>query len=197
MTEQIASLSVRVGADTADARQKLKELERLGDAFGRSVSGAFEDAVFSGQSLGDTLRSLALDLSRLSLRGALQPLTSAIGDAFSGALGGVLPFAKGGVIGGGAGAMPQPFADGGVIASPISFPLSGGRTGIAGEAGPEAIMPLTRGADGRLGVRAAGGGGPVSITVNIATPDAESFRRSEGQIAAMLSRTVSRGARNL
>jgi phage-related minor tail protein len=86
-----------------------------------------------------------------------------------------------------------------VIASPISFPLGGGRTGIAGEAGPEAIMPLARGADGRLGVRTSGGGasGPVNVTVNISTPDAESFRRSEGQIAAMLSRTVSRGQRNL
>jgi hypothetical protein len=37
----------------------------------------------------------------------------------------------------------------------------------------------------------------VSITVNVSTPDAESFRRSEGQIAAMLSRAVSRGQRNL
>ena len=194
MSEHVASLSVRVGAETSDARQKLKELERLGDAFGRRISGAFEDAVFSGESLGDTLRSLAFDLSRLSLRGALQPLTSSIGDAFSLALGGLFGFAKGGVVGS---PMPQPFADGGVIASPIHFPLGGGRTGVAGEAGPEAIMPLTRGADGRLGVRSNGGGGPVSITVNISTPDAESFRRSEGQIAAMLSRTVSRGQRNL
>lgn len=37
MTEQVASLSVRVGAETSDARQKLKELERLGDSFGRRV----------------------------------------------------------------------------------------------------------------------------------------------------------------
>jgi phage-related minor tail protein len=194
MTEHVASLSVRVGAETSDARQKLKELEKLGDAFGRRITGAFEEAVFSGESLGDTLRSLALDLSRLTLRSALQPLTGAVGDGLAGALSGLLGFAKGGVVGA---PMPQPFADGGVIASPISFPLSGGRTGIAGEAGPEAIMPLARGADGRLGVRTQGGGGPVSVTVNITTPDAESFRRSEGQIAAMLSRTLGRGQRNL
>lgn len=49
-----------------------------------------------------------------------------------------------------------PFAKGGVIASPSYFPLGRGM-GLAGEAGPEAIMPLQRGADGRLGV--AGGGG--------------------------------------
>jgi phage-related minor tail protein len=194
MTEHVASLSVRVGADTSDARQKLKELERLGDAFGRRISGAFEDAVFSGESFGQTLRSLALDVSKLALRSALQPLTGAMGDALSGGMSGLLGFAKGGVVGG---PTVQPFADGGVIASPIAFPLAGGRMGLAGEAGPEAIMPLTRGADGRLGVRSQGAGGPVSVTVNISTPDAESFRRSEAQVAAMLSRAVSRGQRNL
>ncbi len=194
MTEHVASLSVRVGADTSDARQKLKELERLGDSFGRRISGAFEDAVFSGESFGQTLRSLALDISKLALRSALQPLTGAMGDALSGGMSGLFGFAKGGVVGGGE---VQPFADGGVIASPIAFPLSGGRMGLAGEAGPEAIMPLTRGADGRLGVRSQGAGGPVSVTVNITTQDAESFRRSEAQVAAMLSRAVGRGQRNL
>jgi lambda family phage tail tape measure protein len=39
-------------------------------------------------------------------------------------------------------------------------------TGVMGEAGPEAIMPLKRGADGRLGV-SGGGGGPVNVTVNV------------------------------
>ena len=69
--------------------------------------------------------------------------------------------------------------------------------GIAGEAGPEAILPLSRGSDGRLGVRAQGGGAGVNVTFNVTTPDADSFRRSEGQIAAMLSRVVGRGQRNL
>jgi phage-related minor tail protein len=59
-------------------------------------------------------------------------------------------------------------------------------------------MPLARGPDGRLGVRAAGAGaGPVQVTVNIATPDAESFRRSEAQVAAALARAVARGQRGL
>ena len=71
-------------------------------------------------------------------------------------------------------------------------------SGIAGEAlGLRPILPLSRGADGRLGVKAEGRGGPVNITFNVTSPDADSFRRSEGQIAAMLSRAVSRGQRNL
>jgi hypothetical protein len=41
------------------------------------------------------------------------------------------------------------------------------------------------------------GGGAVHVTFNIATPDAESFQRSETQIAAMLARAVSAGHRNL
>jgi len=47
-----------------------------------------------------------------------------------------------------------PFAYGGVVDKPTLFPFSKG-TGLMGEAGPEAIMPLKRGSDGRLGVEAA------------------------------------------
>ena len=152
MTDTVASLSVRIGADTSDARAKLQDLERLGNAFGRSITNAFEDAVFSGDGLGQTLRSLALDLSKLALRSAVEPFSNAIG---------------------------------------------GGQLGLAGEAGPEAILPLTRGSDGRLGVRAQSGGGNIAITMNISAQDAESFRRSETQIGAMLVRAVNRGQRNL
>jgi phage-related minor tail protein len=194
MTDTVASLSVRVGADTTDARQKLQDLQRLGDAFGRRITGAFEDAVFAGESLGSTLRGLALDLSSLTLRAALQPISSAIGGGIAGAFEGLLPFANGGVVGS---PMPTPFAQGGVIASPVTFPLGSGRTGLAGEAGPEAILPLARGSDGRLGVRGDGGRAGVTVTMNITTPDADSFRRSETQIGAMLSRAVGRGQRNM
>jgi lambda family phage tail tape measure protein len=90
---------------------------------------------------------------------------------------------------------PVPFASGGIIASPISFPLAGGATGLAGEKGPEAIMPLTRSSDGRLGVAMAGGG--QQVTINITTPDAQSFNRSQSQIAAMIARAAASGQRNL
>lgn len=57
-------------------------------------------------------------------------------------------------------------------------------------------MPLTRGADGRLGVAMSGGGGQ-QITINISTPDVQSFRRSQSQIAAMIARAAAAGQRNL
>ena len=55
---------------------------------------------------------------------------------------------------------------------------------------------MARGPDGRLGVRGEGGGG-ASISVTIATPDADSFRRSESYIAGQIARAVARGQRNL
>ncbi len=65
-----------------------------------------------------------------------------------------------------------------------------------GEAGAEAILPLARGPDGRLGV-SAGGRAPVHIVFNVTTPDAAGFRKSEAQITGMLARAVARGARRL
>ena len=56
-----------------------------------------------------------------------------------------------------------PFASGGVVGSPTMFGMSGGRTGLMGEAGPEAIMPLKRGSDGKLGVQSSGGGQSIVI----------------------------------
>ncbi len=57
-------------------------------------------------------------------------------------------------------------------------------------------MPLTRTADGRLGVAVAGGGG-THITINIATPDVDGFARSQTQIAALASRALGRANRNM
>ena len=70
-------------------------------------------------------------------------------------------FADGGVFSGG---RVEAYADGGVVGSPTLFPMAGGKTGLMGEAGPEAIMPLKRGANGKLGVQMEGGGGD---TINV------------------------------
>ena len=83
-----------------------------------------------------------------------------------------------------------------MVAAPTYFPLGRG-LGVMGERGAEAVMPLARGPDGRLGVAASGGGRSVNVVVNIATPDADSFRRSEAQVSAALARAVARGQRGL
>lgn len=195
MPDSIADWQINVAADTSSLRNELQRTSVIGRQFSRSMISAFEGITVQGRSLGDVVRNLGLSLSRMVLSSAMKPLDQAVGsllgNIFSGGMG--LGFAKGGVLQQGT---PIPFAKGGVIASPVAFPLSGGRTGLAGERGPEAIMPLTRTADGRLGVAAAGNAAS-SITINIATPDVESFARSETQIAALVARALGRAERNL
>jgi phage-related minor tail protein len=192
MTLPAETIAVTLKADTSDFRREMVEAARLGRDMGRSLTTALESAAAKGKSLGDVLRHLALTLSQAAFRSALRPLEQSLGTALMG-VGGSLGFAKGGAFGSGA---AIGFAQGGVVSSPISFPLGGGFAGIAGERGAEAILPLSRGPDGRLGVVSNGGGG-VQVNFHVTAGDVESFMRSEGQIAAMLSRVVSRGQRNL
>jgi phage-related minor tail protein len=126
---------------------------------------------------------------------SVKPVTDHLGgllaEAVGGVVNGLLPFAEGAPFSQG---RVMPFARGGVLSGPVSFPMRGG-TGLMGEAGPEAVLPLSRGANGRLGVSVEGGGRPVNVTLNIATPDVEGFSRSKGQIAAQLGRAIARGKR--
>jgi phage-related minor tail protein len=172
---------------TAELRTEMQDLSKLADSFGNKLVGAFAGAIIHGRSLSDVVKGLVLSLSQTALSSALKPLGNLVGNLF----GNLFASAKGNVITAG---QMTPFAEGGIVNSPVLFPMRGG-TGLMGEAGPEAIMPLARGADGKLGVR--GGGGTTHVTVNIATPDIQSFRQSQSQISAMLNRAVSRGARNM
>jgi lambda family phage tail tape measure protein len=119
-------------------------------------------------------------------------LGGALANGINSVFAGLMPFADGGTFSQG---RVMPFAQGGVVTQATSFPMRGGR-GLMGEAGPEAIMPLARGPDGRLGVQAGGGGRPVSVVMNISTPDVQGFQRSQSQIAAQAARALARGQRN-
>jgi phage-related minor tail protein len=189
--ETAPTLTVVIDADTSPLQQQLADAARLSARFSSTLGNAFVDVALRGNRLGDVLRSLTLSLAELTLKAAFKPLTDQIGSGLAGLLGGVA-FAKGGVV---PRPLPVPFAQGGVIASPVAFPLDGNGLGVAGERGAEAILPLARGPDGSLGVRAEGGG--VNITFNVSSPDVESFQRSETQLAALLARAVAQGQRNL
>jgi phage-related minor tail protein len=193
MADDSPTLTVRIDADTRPLEAQLADVAKAGARFSSALSRSFVDLAIRGKSFGDVLRSLALRLSEITLKAAFKPLTDAIGASLAGAIGGGLAFARGGVVHRG---LPVPFAQGGVIASPIAFPLAGNRIGLAGERGAEAILPLARGPDGRLGVRAEAGAA-INVTFNVSTPDLDSFRRSETQLAALLARAVAMGQRNL
>jgi phage-related minor tail protein len=154
----------------------------LSRAVGAGLRGAFEDAALRSARFSAVLRGLAEDVARGALRAAVAPVGEAVGRGVAGAVAGLAA----GLAGAGA---AQAFAKGGVVDGATAFGMGGGGLGVAGEAGPEAILPLARGADGRLGVR----GGGVSVTVNVSTPDVAGFERSRGQIAAALARAVERG----
>lgn len=89
------------------------------------------------------------------------------------------------------------FDRGGIVSQPTMFGYAGGRSGLMGEAGYEAIMPVTRGSDGKLGVKASSSSASQPTIVHMHFPgvrDYEGFRRSESQIKSRVS-TWSAGAR--
>jgi len=191
--QDIAQQTEQATRSQKDLNRELKQSSQLGAEFSSVMINAFQGIAIKGKSLGSVFRTLTLSLSRMALKAAFKPLQQAAGSFFKGLFSGGAGFAKGGVF---QQSMPVPFAKGGIISSPVAFPLGRGGSGVAGEAGAEAIMPLARGPDGRLGVRAQAGRN-VQVTFNVTTPDAASFRRSETQVAAMLARVVGQGQRNL
>ncbi|ALG90159.1 tail protein [Rhodovulum sp. NI22] len=173
-----------------------REVGSLSRSIGRGLRSAFDGLVFDGDKLSDALNQVSRSILNTAYSAAVTPVQNHVGGLIAGGIEGLVaaavPFARGAGFTQG---RVMPFANGGVVSGPTTFPMRGG-TGLMGEAGPEAIMPLTRGADGRLGVRADGGGRAVNITMNISTPDVQGFQRSQSQIAAELSRALSRGQRN-
>ncbi|MBN8966403.1 MAG: phage tail tape measure protein [Rhizobiales bacterium] len=167
------------------------------NGFASAMSRAFTQSASGGRQFDDVLKSLALRMSSLVVTAAFKPIASGITGGLNSLFGGLFGGGSGANVVAATGAV-KPFAAGGVIGTPTYFPLMSGGTGLAGEAGPEAIMPLARGPDGRLGVAANGGGaGAPNVTIHIRTPDAESFRRSESYITGQIARAVARGQRSL
>lgn len=143
-----------------------KTLSDFGGQVASSLQGAFQgledqltNFVMTGKAnFTDLANSIIADIARIAIRQAvIRPLVGGLMDIFNikpSAMGNV--FAQNGI---------QKFARGGIVDRPTLFPFANG-TGLMGEAGPEAIMPLRRGRDGRLGVQSAGGGA-VNVTVNV------------------------------
>lgn len=209
MQEQLQALEAQLGSsvsmvaafdgELARMRETMiftgREVNTLSSGISGGLKKAFDGLIFDGMKLNDALKTVANTIVDTVYSIAMKPVTSALGgflaQSLSSVMGAGMPFAAGGAFSQG---KVMPFAKGGVVSNPTTFPMRGGH-GLMGEAGPEAILPLARGPDGRLGVQGAGGR-TVNVVMNIATPDVQGFQRSQTQLAAQVGRALSRGQRN-
>jgi hypothetical protein len=139
----------------ADATTEAMEGEEVASLFGPEAVLAFL-ALKQAWKIGGPIVKGALGIAGSLGRGALGITRGTLGGGTNSYFGygsniaKKSKFAKGGVVDN---MSIDAFADGGVVDSPMFFDHSGGK-GVMGEAGPEAIIPLKRGSDGKLGVSA-------------------------------------------
>lgn len=165
--------------------------EQMADMVGNTfdtLGNTLGDFVATGKAnFRDMTVSILQDLSKIFIRMATMRLVS----SFAGVSG---MFANGGAFDNGL----QFFASGGVftnqvVSRPTMF-AHGGGFGVMGEAGPEAIMPLTRAPNGKLGVAAQGGSGVqnnVNISVSISqTGNAESDSKADSEQGRRIARML-------
>lgn len=154
-----------VGKRLGETGDKAKDTSDVAKELGLTFSSAFEDAVVGGKKAREVVQALGADIARIMARKLVtEPLANAATSALSGVNWGsmfssLFANANGGVYN----SRSLSEYSGQIVSSPTLFAFARG-AGLMGEAGPEAILPLKRGADGKLGVSA---GGAPNITVNV------------------------------
>jgi tape measure domain-containing protein len=157
-------------AATVDKLTQVGQIvDGIANSIGTGLTSAFGLLIDGTDNWGRSLRNIAAtvlkDIANELLRIlVIEQLISAVRGVLKGVLPSVTPSANGNVF---AQNGIQPFATGGIVDKPTFFKFANGgamSTGVMGEAGPEAIIPLRRGRDGKLGVA---GGGSTNVTVNV------------------------------
>lgn len=156
---------------TEDALEAARsKQESLAESIASSMGDALMGIVDGTMTVKDAFRSMARDIIKQLYQVIV--VQRLVGSAEAGKESGLAGFiikglssinANGNVFSGGS--QIQAYANGGVVGGPTTFPMAGGKTGLMGEAGPEAIMPLKRGSNGKLGVQMEGGGGQ-NVVIN-------------------------------
>ena len=204
---------------TADQQMQKELLDGIANTFAGTVSNAIDAAVDGTQNFGEALKGLAADMLRtigkMLIMYAIAQALGALGGGADNPQGifsflargfGFRESAKGSYFANGIAA----FAKGGmftnsVVSSPTLFQFADGgvtRMGLMGEAGPEAIMPLKRGPDGRLGVAAHFSENRQAMKGGSSGEPDSAFSENRGAINAaaavererMLERLISSGA---
>jgi hypothetical protein len=143
-------------------KEALQQMESLQQSIAETIGDGFMSMVDGTKTVKEAFRDMARDIiKQLYEVLVIQRLVGGVKTI----LGGSGLFADGGAFS--AGRQIQAYANGGVVGGPTYFPMSGGKTGLMGEAGPEAIMPLKRGKGGKLGVAVEGNSGSVNVVNNI------------------------------
>ena len=159
-----------------ESAQKSAESQKQ---WNNQLTYAFKDAIMNSKNLGDALSNLANRVQDMLVNKALDSL---LGNFMGG-------FAKGAAFSAGG---VTAFASGGVVNSPTMFPMRGG-VGLMGEAGSEAIMPLTRTSNGDLGVKAVGAGSTViapQITINVSGGTKEQNDDAGRKVSAAVKQAI-------
>jgi len=200
-------------ADTAltNASDKAKQAKALVSSINSTISSgltsAFRQSLDGVNNWGDAFKNILKDVLAQIFKVIIAQkiagmVTAGAGGGSTGGgstgFGALDGFAKGGAFQGGSNI--KAYAKGGVVDQPTYFGMSGGKTGLMGEAGAEAIMPLDRMSDGSLGVKAA----PVNVTVinnagvNVSTSqDGEDFNITLERIDSALADGVRRQTSSL
>ena len=176
-------------------QEALEEAKRQQEEVADTISSSMENAMMSiidgTKSVTDAFKSMASEIIKELYRiYVVKQITGMVSDAiglFTGApVGQVSMSANGNAFRNGS---IIPYANGGIVGSPTYFPMAGGKTGLMGEAGPEAIMPLKRGKGGKLGVAVEGGQQPVVInqSFNFAANGDDSVKRIIAQQAPKIA----------
>lgn len=179
-TMRSAGLEVDLSSPMADAirlNEQLARTRELLEGVASDITSGLKEALSDGklewQELGqialNVLQRIADELIKMATDQMIAWIMKGIIGGIGGGIGGGDPWAglrmaNGGVFSGG---NVIPFARGGVVSQPTLFPMARGM-GLMGEAGPEAIMPLSRGPGGKLGVAMHGGGVGGSISMPFA-----------------------------
>jgi len=184
-------------------KELIKEIERNKEEvadLSESISSSFESGLMSivdgTESMGEAFKRMAQEIINELFRilivqrlvAAMEPMIG----SFSGFATSVGKNADGNVFENG---RVQPFASGGVVSSPTYFPMAKG-VGLMGEAGPEAILPLKRGSDGKLGVASSGGGSPVNVVINNYSNEQAEVKQNGQNLEVVIGQVISRDIQN-
>lgn len=175
------------------------KIEGVAKNISSTISSGLINALRTGGSAFDVFSNLATTalqkiLDKLIEISIITPLINALTGGTGGGIGSIFSgflklfanangnvFQNGNVV---------PFANGGVVNKPTIFPMANGGTGLMGEAGAEAVMPLRRMSNGRLGVESESNGqkGQVVNIYNYSGANVETRKRDDNTVDVFIRR---------